>query len=481
LHADRFGRLDAAASGPQHPGFVRPVCTSSVVVDGPTSLCSTVRMPDLSPQTVDQLEDILREWLGSRGAVVKRLGVGGSAAVFLVSISGQERAIKVYDRSFFAGQSALADKRRLNVQRSLIGHDCDALVAIYEITEALGTAFVVMEYLDWPPLTKVLGNISASAVSPLINQLVDAVCFLEDRGIVHRDVKPENIHVSKDLQFLKLLDLGIAREMVATAEDESATDHGEQRPFISTAQYSSPEYLFRLDHPDETLWRGLNLYQVGAVLYDLIEGRPLFDAEKKVGNRYAIARAVLQKQPILSNDNRALWDARALCLKCLAKDVYARIGSVSWSDFRKLGTASDPRARLKARLATAREVAQPRPSIATARMTACHSLIEPLRAELLSVCGADAPLICDEEPDGGGASFEFEVPSGIARIRLQLAWGDGIEVNTAKVMLSTSQLGEPKFIGELSLGSMSESLLSALVDAMLVQLAEMLDNGKEAQ
>jgi eukaryotic-like serine/threonine-protein kinase len=434
-------------------------------------------MPDLSPETVARLETILRAWLGTRGTLLKKLGVGGSAAVFLVSLGTEQRAIKVYDTAFFEGQSAAADKRRLNVQRSLIGHNCNSLVAVYNITEEMGTAFIEMEYLDWPPLSKMLGRVPASEVSSLINQLVDAVCFLEGKHIVHRDIKPENIHVSDNLQSLKLLDLGIARDMVATAEDESATDHGEQRPFISTAQYSSPEYLFRLDTPDETLWKGLNLYQVGAVLHDLIEGQPLFAAEKKLANRYAIARAVLQRQPQLSNNTRALWDARALCLRCLAKDARLRLESVSWNDFRNLGRTSDPRAIVKARLASVRDVNHPKPPIETVRMTACRSLVEPLRAELLSICGADAPLICVEEPDGAGAAFEFEVPSGMVRIRLQLVWGNGISVENAKILLSSQNEG-PRFIGELSLESTADTLLQALVDAMLIQLAELIDDGK---
>ena len=73
------------------------------------------------------------------------------------------------------------------------------------------------------------------AVAPLITQLVEAVRFLEKLDIVHRDIKPENIHVSPDYKYLKLLDLGVAREF---AEDDAGavTDHGNLRPFLATAQ-----------------------------------------------------------------------------------------------------------------------------------------------------------------------------------------------------------------------------------------------------
>ena len=116
----------------------------------------------------------------------------------------------------------------------------------------------------------------------LIRHLVNAVRFLDSKEIVHRDIKPENILVNSSFDKLKLIDLGVAREMYGDGDAGDATDHGGKRPFIATAQYSSPEYLFRLEAPSPQLWSALTLYQLGGALHDMVMRRPLFNDVRAV-------------------------------------------------------------------------------------------------------------------------------------------------------------------------------------------------------
>jgi serine/threonine-protein kinase len=301
----------------------------------------------VTQRILDAARRLVREYAAIRGyGEPDYLNAGASAAVFRVSTPDGLRALKVFDPAFLRGDGGEAERRRLALQRQLIDHDCPHLVQTYRVEESLGTAFVEMEFVEWPQLTPVLPQVPDEAVARLIQQLVAAVTCLEARQIVHRDIKPDNIHVAPDFSALKLLDLGVAREFTLTsAQEAAATDQDQQRPFLATAQYSSPEYLFRLSEPTESLWHALNLYQVGAVLHDLITGVPIFAEEIATGNRYVVAKSVLTKVPSFDQDDPTRLTAlKSLSTRCLIKDLETRLRAVGWSDF--ASSSDDPLAAL---------------------------------------------------------------------------------------------------------------------------------------
>lgn len=172
-------------------------------------------MPALADSIVADLTERLCRYLKSSGAYGETvyLASGGSAAVFSVATPQGRRAFKAFNPEFFCGPAGPAERKRLEVQRKLIDHTCPSLIQTFRVDEAEGTAFVEMEFIDWPQLTAALNDIPDDAVVGLFTQLVAAVRFLDAMGIVHRDIKPENIHVSPDFTSLKLLDLGVAREI----------------------------------------------------------------------------------------------------------------------------------------------------------------------------------------------------------------------------------------------------------------------------
>lgn len=358
-------------------------------------------MPELDQQTVSDLTVRVGEYLQQRDgyASAEYIAAGGSAALYRVESASGVRAIKAFSPALFMGLGQTAERRRLEVQRRLIGHGCSSLVQTYRVDEALGTAFMEMEFLPWPSLKAQLANVPDAKISSLFAQLVSAVRFLDTQGIVHRDIKPENIHISPDFKSLKLLDLGVARETEpADGEDGAITDHGNLRPFLATAQYSSPEYLFRLDEPSAKLWKGLTFYQLGAVLHDLIAKRPLFDHEMGLGNRWLVARAVLTQVPAFEDEDPArLADLKALATRCLVKDLDARVQLVSWQDF-ILESAANPLTALRARLAKGRVSSGGEVDGAAAsrlefdRTEFMRRFTETVRAELLPSCGTSLPL-----------------------------------------------------------------------------------------
>ncbi|MGH2420881.1 serine/threonine protein kinase [Pseudomonas sp. C 49-2] len=355
-------------------------------------------MPDLARSVIDDIEKRLITYLQQRGGydLPEYIAAGGSAAVFKANGPNGYRAFKVFDPVLIADEADSPDKRRLELQRRLIGHDCPYLVQTYAVDIALGTAFIEMEYVDWPQLKKELSNVPDSQVTCLISKLVDAVRYLESKDIVHRDIKPENIHISPKFDNLKLLDLGVAREFESSSEAAN-TDGNNKRPFLATAQYSSPEYLFRLDQPSKELWQGLNFYQVGAVLHDIIMKTPIFQQEIELDNRWLVARAVLTKTPSFDDSQpHRLLQHKALASRCLTKDLFRRLKTVSWDDF--LFENTEPPLKQLRRLVVkttscsgAIERESEDAKIAFDRTEFWNRISERLRTELIEACGVELP------------------------------------------------------------------------------------------
>jgi eukaryotic-like serine/threonine-protein kinase len=205
------------------------------------------------------------------------IDAGNSGAVFRISHPKHGPvALKVYDPAYFKGDNALIEENRIKLQEQLRSHGNPHLIDVLEVGPIVGvnTWFLLMELCSWPNLEKCLRSVRDDQVEELLRQLVDGVLFLQKSGLVHRDIKPANIVVDPSFSRLKLLDLGVLRRIEHT--EGNGTDHAETRRFVATAQYSSPEYLTRDELPGSEGFEALNVYQVGAVLHDLIMKTPIF-------------------------------------------------------------------------------------------------------------------------------------------------------------------------------------------------------------
>lgn len=452
-------------------------------------------MPTLEQKLIENLKERLVNHLESTGGYksIDFIDAGGSAAIFKVQRGDGLRAVKIFNPDLFCGAPAAASKRRLDVQRRLIDHKCPSLIQTYFADESEGTAIVEMEFNDWPQLSKRLGKVPDGSIGRLMGKLVDAVKYLEGMNIVHRDIKPENIHVSADFQYLKLLDLGVAREFDNSDENDAAiTDAGVGRPFLATAQYSSPEYLFRLDEPTDKLWKGLNIYQVGAVLHDLIKKEALFQHEILLQNRWLVARAVLTKQPSFSDTNmKRLSREKALALRCLTKDLDTRLSLVGWDEFQfnKVGDSlTDLKIKLSKGLGHLGEVSK---STFTARLAYerqeyCTRVFERVRTELISVCGTKLPVTMIADYASSPVNIAFTVSpekSILVRIDCDVSWKSGVYEKSALMEtgamflpnLSTARHPETtvKACLEMSIGAAEDETVAAIANkvAEMVGLA----------
>ena len=375
----------------------------------------------LRPATVDlQLTNgIAQRFCAERGwGEPEYIANGASAAVYKIVGRGEgPAALKVYDPKFFRGENALIEARRCELQSGLKGHGHPNLVDIIDVGEVPGegTWYLLMEFCPWPSLDQGLAAVPPDKVAPLIKQLADAVLFLEGLGpgYVHRDIKPANIAVSEDFGALKLLDLGVLRK-VSPDEGNGTDDDDEARRFIATAQYSPPEFLAREELPGPDGYAAINVYQVGAVLHDLIMGEPLFGAEAATQNKYILYKAVTEKTPrVVSTEVPARLVA--LAQAALTKDANERISRVKVQDFT---VNSDPPDALRRRLVAAGGAqVQPAPSLDVWRTTVRGWIGAAARLEAEAL---GATLI-REEHEGGALRWRIQFANVQVAVFVQVA------------------------------------------------------------
>jgi serine/threonine protein kinase len=168
-------------------------------------------------------------------------------------------------------------------------------------------------------LEKRLDDVPREKIRTILDQVARAAIFLRGHKLCHRDIKSANVFVSEDFELATLLDLSVARDIYDPIG--SGTDHDGQLPVVATARYSPPEYLFRLLDPGLELWHALDVYQLGALLHDLIMKKPLFqdEYEKSRENRYRFAWIIATSDPQVVADD-VDQDLVLLARRALDKD-----------------------------------------------------------------------------------------------------------------------------------------------------------------
>ena len=244
--------------------------------------------------------DIAARWCQAQGddwTLLDQLGAGGTAPVFEVLSPCGPRALKIYDEKFSSGQLGDIEQQRIQQQLCLKNHDCSSLVQVYAGGTFDGRLFLLMSRAPGTELEHRLPELPRSSIRGILHDVATACLFLQSRDLCHRDIKAANVYVSDDFNHATLLDISVIRAIHDPIG--IGTDHDGQLPVLATARYSPPEYLFRLIEPSPSLWHSLTIYQLGALLHDLITGIPLFQTEyqQSATNRYRFAWVVATQTP----------------------------------------------------------------------------------------------------------------------------------------------------------------------------------------
>ena len=215
--------------------------------------------------------------LGDRYRVEARIGSGGMAEVYrgFDPVLNRTVAIKILLPQF-ARDASFVDRFRREAQAAArINHP--NIVGVYDHGASGDTQWIVMEFIEGRTLHEFLsGGRRPTPVQSceIAERLCEALTAAHSRGVIHRDIKPGNVMVTRD-GTVKLMDLGIAR-MTAGAETAPQTS-----AVLGTAAYMSPEQAQGQQVDART-----DIYSLGAVLYEMLTGRPPFMGESPVAIAY---------------------------------------------------------------------------------------------------------------------------------------------------------------------------------------------------
>jgi serine/threonine-protein kinase len=241
------------------------------------------------------------------------LGFGGMSEVHLARDQRLHRdvAIKVLRADLARDPSFYLRFRREAQNAAALNHP--AIVAVYDTGEAETPngplPYIVMEYVEGVTLRDIVHNDGPMESKRAIEVIADAcqaLNFSHQHGIIHRDVKPANIMISKT-GAVKVMDFGIAR---ALADANSVT---QTAAVIGTAQYLSPEQA-----RGEKVDARSDVYSLGCVLYEILTGEPPFSGDSPV----AVAYQHVREDPVPPSQRHSgiTPELDAVVLKALAKN-----------------------------------------------------------------------------------------------------------------------------------------------------------------
>ena len=254
--------------------------------------------------------------LGGRYRVDGRLGKGGMAVVYQAEdfMLGRSVALKILHHYY--AEASYFQRRFKQEARAMASMDHENIVKIYDICQDGDVPFIVAEYVDGDDLSILVsqqraGRLEEKRTREISTQLLNALSYAHQRGIIHRDVKPSNVLLTSE-GVVKVADFGIAR----IVEEEIAEEPGE---IVGSARYMSPEQLRGRESTPRS-----DVYSVGVLLYHCLTGNPPFSGDLK-----SLVRQQLNEEPTpprqLNKDISLHMES--VILRALAKDPAGRYPS----------------------------------------------------------------------------------------------------------------------------------------------------------
>ena len=266
-----------------------------------------------------ELLDHLHQALGEAYAIERELGGGGMARVFLARDRrlGRRIVIKVLDPEFAGG---------VQVERFVREMHCIAqlqhphIVPLLAAGDANGTPYFTMPFVEGESVRARLarhGEMDVDEARVILRDVADALDYAHRRGVVHRDIKPDNVLLSEGRAALA--DFGLAKAVGAASRAGSLTMSG---MVVGTPTYMAPEQMVG----DPTDCRA-DIYAFGALGYEMLAGRPPFEGS----SLQAILAAQLSREPLAPARLRQGVPAAlsAMIMRCLARDPEQRPGSAA--------------------------------------------------------------------------------------------------------------------------------------------------------
>ena len=275
-----------------------------------------------SPQSAeDPLRSALEAKLGGQYRILRLLGRGGMGAVYLARDLTLEREVAIKVVTPASDTPVMYDRFRREAKTAAkLSHP--NIVPLHAFGEVDGMPYFVMGYVRGESLAERMrreGRLPEEEVRRIIAEIADALDHAHRQGVVHRDVKPDNVLLEDASGRALLTDFGIARPM---NHSESLTQHGS---VVGTPHYMSPEQA--AGHAD--IDGRSDIYSLGVMGYAMLAGRLPFEGSSAAD---ILTRHLTQEPPSLRSLAPAASDSTLQAVgRCMAKDPSKR-----WQDGRAL-------------------------------------------------------------------------------------------------------------------------------------------------
>lgn len=252
-----------------------------------------------------------------RYQIIKEVGRGSMGVVFEAQDPTIERivALKILRQDRITTEAFV--KRFLKEARVIGRLSHPNIVAIHDVGEDHGTAYIAMEYLNGTPLSTIIKNkgLKTQEVVDIGIQIAETLEYAHQKGVIHRDIKPSNIIMQSDSR-IKITDFGIAH-----IEDPTSTVQTQVGEIMGTPAYMSPEQL-----QGQPIDGRSDIFSLGVILYEMSTGRRPFGEGKGLATIFNEIMQLTPEEPFKASPliTHKLSD---IIMKALSKDPGARFQS----------------------------------------------------------------------------------------------------------------------------------------------------------
>ena len=277
--------------------------------------------------------------------ILDKIGSGGMGEVYLAEDTKLDRkvALKFLPKHLTADNEAKSRFEREAKAAAALNHP--NIVTVHEIGEHEGQVFIAMEYVEGQTLKELIAAnrppsaVNQSPIAPralplaqvieIVSQLASGLAAAHSKGIVHRDIKPQNILIDKESR-VKILDFGLAKlKGISSLTKESST--------LGTVHYMSPEQTMGKD-----VDHGTDIWSLGVVIFEMLTGKLPFKGDYEQAVIYSILNEEPTSVTVIRKDIPPEFDH--ILEKALAKDRDERYSHLTdlIIDLRRIGKDSSP-------------------------------------------------------------------------------------------------------------------------------------------
>jgi serine/threonine protein kinase len=230
--------------------------------------------------------------------IKSELGQGGMATVYLAEDKKilTNVAVKVLAKEFAHNENIR--KRFLAEARNMFKMSHPNIIKVTDLIEEGDTVAFVMEYIEGETLKDYLerkGKLNDEEIKTIFTQMLAAVGYVHEQGLIHRDIKPSNFMINPNGQ-VKLLDFGIAKNTNATSAEYTQTSTSQQ---MGTPMYMSPEQV----NETKSVTAQSDIYSLGVMLWQMVMGQKPYDT--KTLSNFQLQSKIVNENLALTNTN---WD-----------------------------------------------------------------------------------------------------------------------------------------------------------------------------